>query len=135
MKFQLSAFIALSSCLLSDAIYWKDTGIKLPTGVSDMTANEVAGKIIIAGGCISGNNFLDENVTEYPGYYCTDVTSDVYEFDPDPNVRAFTRLTSLSSPRYRHASVVWDEKLYVIGGKDVEDNYVTSVEVRSHFAL
>jgi hypothetical protein len=129
MKFQLSAFLTLSSCLLSDAIVWKDTGIKLPSAVSDMTVSEVAGRIIIAGGCVSGNNFLDENVTEYPGYYCTDVTSDVYEFDPDPNVKAFTKMASLSSPRYRHAAAVWEDKLYLIGGKDVEENYVTSVEV------
>lgn len=133
MKFQLSSFLALSSCLLSDAILWKDTGIKLPSGVSDMTVNEIAGKIIIAGGCISGNNYLGD--VEYPGYYCTDVTSDVYEFDPDPNVKAFTRMESLSSPRYRHASAVWEDKLYLIGGKDVDDAYVASVEVSLLFCL
>lgn len=131
MKFQLFNILALSSCLLSNAVLWKDTGIKLPKGVSDMTVSQVGDRIIIAGGCVSGNDWIEG---DYPGYYCTDITNETYEFDPDPNVKSFTKLGNLSSPRYRHSAAVWDDKLYLIGGNAFVDggleDYVSTIEVR-----
>lgn len=106
------------------AMEWKETGIQLPESVSDMTATTVNDAIVIAGGCVSGNQFFDG---DYPGYYCTEVTADTFLFDPEKKV--FSSSGSLSGPRYRHAAVELDGKVYLVGGKDVNEIYVPSVEV------
>lgn len=131
MNFQLFNFLVLSSSFLfSHAVVWKDTGIKLPKGISDMTVSQVVDRIVIAGGCVSGNVWVEG---EYPGYYCTEISDETYEFDPDPNVKSFTKLSNLSSPRYRHSAAVWEDKLYLIGGNQFvnegAEDYVRTVEV------
>jgi hypothetical protein len=103
------------------AIEWKETGIQLEEPVSDMTATTVGDSIIIAGGCVSGNQFLDG------GYYCAEVTADTFVFNPVNKV--FSSAGSLIGPRYRHAAVELDGKVYLVGGKDVLENYVPQVEV------
>lgn len=105
-------------------IEWKDTGIRLLKAVSDTTATAIGDSIIIAGGCISSNQFIDG---EYPGYYCTEVTEDTSLFDPVKKV--FSSSGQLSGPRYRHAAVELDGKVYVVGGKDANEAYVGTVEV------
>jgi hypothetical protein len=120
--------ISLTNNINVGAVEWKETGIQLPESVSDMTATNVGDAIVIAGGCVSGNGFIDG---DYPGYYCTEVTTDTFLFDPVK--KTFSSSGSLSGPRYRHAAVELDGKVYLVGGKDVNENYVTSVEVSQWF--
>ena len=104
-----------------------ELGAKLPKPLSDHTA--VLGSdnmIYIAGGCDSSDgNIFDAN---YSFFYCPSVSSSFYAFDPATNT--FMDLPDLLRPRYRHASVTIDNHIFLVGGRDVDDNLIQEVDVR-----
>jgi len=94
----------------------------MPTKRSDMTAVVAGDKIIVAGGC---DRNQDCSGADY--CVCTSVTSKVEAFFPETN--SWETLTSMPVPRYRHAAVNVDQKMFVFGGRDVSDNIITQVDV------
>ena len=93
----------------------------LPKSLSDMTANTVGDKIYIFGGC-DGDQI---------GYICTSINSKVIIYDPISNHFADSSAIVLNSPheRYRHAAAVVGVKVYLIGGRDLQDGLVEVVDV------
>lgn len=114
----------------TNTIEWNTLEQTLPYPVSDMTATLIPGRkktdddiVLIAGGCSSekGNQKVKDN------YYCTQVTNEMYAF----NVRTkkFTKKKNMPQERYRHAAVAIYGKLYIAGGRDVEDKLIGEVIV------
>jgi len=125
----ISIFLSSSIINLSYAtgtgIQWVQLSTKMPINVSDMVATPIGNQIIITGGCSTGNYRLN------PGdinFYCTEITNAAFAFTPA--AQTFKTLPSMPRERYRHAAAVVNNKLYVIGGRDIHDNFVSPVDVR-----
>jgi hypothetical protein len=105
----------------------------LPKPLSDLTATRVDDVVYIVGGCDAedGNRFE----AEIGEFLCGSVSNKLYRFDPA--TEQFTELSSMPTPRYRHASVavksVADSTdsavIVVLGGRDVKDDIITTVDV------
>ena len=95
----------------------------MPVAVSDMVATPLGNKIIITGGCSSENerSALDGN------FYCTQITNAVSAFIPTS--ATFSSLPPMPRERYRHSAAVVNNKLYVIGGRDLTDTFIADVDV------
>jgi len=87
-----------------------------------MTAVVAGDKIIVAGGCDR-----DQDCSGPDYCICTSVTDKVEAFYPEMNT--WETLARMPVPRYRHAAVNVDQKMFVFGGRDVTDNIVTQVDV------
>jgi len=103
---------------------------RLPFSVSDnsVATNSDGSLIYLSGGCdaVNGNEYVDAG--DYPGYYCSSVTSALVQFDPMKE--KFTQLMSAPRARYRHASVMYNDRyLILIGGRTLEDSLITEVDV------
>mmetsp|Transcript_12681 Transcript_12681/g.19086 ORF Transcript_12681/g.19086 Transcript_12681/m.19086 type:complete len:398 (+) Transcript_12681:296-1489(+) len=91
---------------------------------SDMTATTVSSThIIIVGGCDNEEG----NVKGDGYYYCPSITNTVEKYIIATGT--VTKLTSAPRARYRHAAVLIDDYIWLIGGRDVEDNIITAVDV------
>lgn len=122
-------------------ITWKELDTKLHLPLSDMSATlypknilndenyDLSGSIIIAGGCshIHGNKQIIDSTTGEVNYYCNEISSQVYVFNP--YTYDITTLPDMLVPRYRHSAAVINKKLYVIGGRTLEDNIINHVDV------
>jgi Kelch motif len=102
--------------------------VKLPKAISDHTAVLGSDNLIyIAGGCDSPDgNIFDAN---YSFFYCPSVSKSFYSFDPA--TQEFQVLPDLPRTRYRHASVAVQNHVFLVGGRDVEDNLIAEVDVSS----
>jgi len=116
---------------LVETLTWSWNDVKMPYPVSDAISTYVKGPngdedgfIIITGGC----DHKDGNKRGDGGnFYCLSVTTRTLKFDPFGN--KFTELPGAPRPRYRHAAVLVGKKVYVIGGRDVDDNIVEHIDV------
>jgi len=116
-------------------IEWLTLDEKIPIPISDMTATYVpnfAGStlgdsIVIAGGCSDeyGNSLSTENGET--GFYCGRITDKSFAFDPYSG--KFSPLLDMPVQRYRHAAAYVDAKLYLVGGRSLEDNLIPQIDV------
>jgi len=107
---------------------WKFLETKLPKPLSDMTATyaEFTSKIYIFGGCDSLNG--NERASFDPTLFiCGKVTDSAYAFDPMEE--SFVGLTSMPRERYRHSASLVNGKIWVVGGRNLEDEIVLEVDV------
>jgi hypothetical protein len=104
----------------------------LPKPLSDLTATRVDDVVYIVGGCDAedGNRFE----AEIGEFLCGSISDSLYRFDPA--TEQFTELSSMPTPRYRHASVAVrmadstsSAVIVVLGGRDVKDDIITTVDV------
>jgi hypothetical protein len=105
----------------------------MPKALSDHTATEYNGLIYIAGGCDSPNGY---QLNAASGVYaCTSLSNSFYSFDPfkQYGMGVYTTLPNLPRPRYRHSSVALNDEVWLIGGRDVDDNLLSSVDVSFSF--
>jgi len=139
-KLTLVTLTALSSTVAvrardnpKNTIVWNTLTETLPRPVSDMTATLIPGHksgdddvVLIAGGCSSekGNEKFDED------FFCTEVTKEMYSFNVKK--KTFTKMADMPEARYRHAAVAIYGKLYIVGGRDVDDNFVTPINFMIH---
>lgn len=144
MKFLLSHSVVLSlfgllSCRVVQADHGSSSGpvvgfdyeelsTKLPTALSDFTAvldNEEA-MVYLAGGCDSpdGNRF----VKAFGEFACESISSSLFLFDLE-SLSFEETAPSLPVARYRHASVLVNKQIWLVGGRDVEDNLISTVDV------
>lgn len=111
--------------------------VKLPYPVSDIMATYVGGGatgsdddsgfIIITGGCdsVKGNerSSWDENL-----FVCMSTSNRTLRFDPFSD--KVTEVAPAPHARQRHAAVVVDGiEVWVVGGRDTDDNLVTAIDV------
>ena len=104
----------------------------LPKPLSDHTASKWGGIIYIAGGCDSPNG--NEYNAEGGFFACNSISDSFYSFDPSKFIDQFIILPSLPSPRYRHSSVAVNNEIWIVGGRDVNDNLLTTVDVSISFS-
>lgn len=112
-------FILLSAwaCVALTASTWE----KMPSMAykrSDYGITQMASDVYISGGCIS-----DQATTGY----CTALTNHFTVFNFA--TQAWATLPDMPQSRFRHCTVIANNKLYVIGGRDVSDAFVASVIV------
>lgn len=114
---------------------WEVLDVNLPTPLSDNTATYIKSTdmIYIAGGCNSpkGNTYVDIDGLELDFFLCESDSQRFYSFDGT----TFTTLADMPQPRYRHAAVVAQNKLWLIGGRTIpEDSIIAEVDVRYLFS-
>ena len=74
----------------------------------------------------NGNSYV--NVEDGDSFFaCGSISSSFFEFDPEKE--AFSELASLPKPRYRHSSAIANDKVWIVGGRDLEDNLISDVDV------
>ncbi|CAB9523638.1 kelch-like [Seminavis robusta] len=103
-----------------------NTEIKLPKPLSDVSATVGPDDLIyIAGGCDSpfGNQYDEDR----QAFRCESVSDAFYAFDPE--TKEFEVLPPMPGPRYRHAAVAINNQLWLVGGRDANDQVVGSVVV------
>mmetsp|Transcript_64175 Transcript_64175/g.144753 ORF Transcript_64175/g.144753 Transcript_64175/m.144753 type:complete len:416 (-) Transcript_64175:201-1448(-) len=91
----------------------------LPYSVSDQSANTIGDKIYLVGGC-TGHQV---------GYTCPSISNKVAIYDPKTDTYDITTAPPTPTPRYRHSAAVLHGKLYIMGGRDLNDAVVSSTEV------
>ena len=126
------AFAQVSSAV-SDATFnssgnvftWTLSKTALPTNISDHTATLINNQVYIAGGC----NDTEGNVynATVGSFSCLSVGQNFWLFDVE--TQAITILPDLPSPRYRHAAAAMNGQIWIMGGRDVVDNIITTVDV------
>jgi hypothetical protein len=115
--------------------------VKMPFPVSDIMANYMQGEngdedgfIIITGGCNSPNGNERVSIDGVNDLFaCWSTSNKTLQFDPFSNV--FEELAEAPHERQRHAAVVQNtnngKELFVLGGRDSNDNLVTAIDVSS----
>jgi hypothetical protein len=97
----------------------------LPKPLSDHTASEWKGLVYIAGGCDSPYVF-DIHTANFA---CGSISDSFFSFDPSQSTDHFASLPNLPRPRYRHSSVILNDQIWLVGGRDVHGNLIDSVDV------
>ena len=103
------------------------TNAKLPIAKSDMTAViDSDGYVYLTGGCDH-----PEGNTNLGGFYgCTSITNEHIVFDTSSEeIVTDKRLPNAPTPRYRHAAVLLQDLIFLIGGRDVEDGFISDMDV------
>ena len=118
--------IMQASTALPDDGWWQILPTVLPQPLSDHTAVLVGHQVYIAGGCDSprGNQYQ----ANLGVFVCDSISQSFFKWDlKDRNMEM---LPDLPTPRYRHAAVaVSNSTLWVLGGRNVQDEIVASVDV------
>lgn len=98
-----------------------------PKAISDFTAvvNASTGKVYLAGGCDSTNG--NQYNTVYGKFVCGSISNKSYIFDL--NALAFTTTADMPVARYRHAAVLVNNQVWLVGGRDINDNVIATVDV------
>ena len=101
---------------------------RLPKPLSDITAvsDANAGKVYVHGGCdsVNGNKYN----AEYGEFTCTSVSLTSYVFDL--KTKEFSETAPMPVERYRHAAVLVNNQVWLLGGRDVNDTVIPTVDVR-----
>ena len=88
---------------------------------SDMTVNTVGDFIYLVGGCNGKQEWAG-------GYYgCKALTKKTMKYSVKSNT--FTYIADSPRERYRHASATVGKKIYIFGGRAVDDSLVEEVDV------
>jgi len=90
---------------------------------SDLGSSTLGDQIILTGGCLGPQARVGPACDAFA---CQEITDLVEAFDPAS--KNFVRLPDMPRKRYRHSSEVIDNILYVIGGRDLNDNIITQVD-------
>jgi hypothetical protein len=110
-----------------EVIEWSSYGVNLPDKLSNFAVarNPDNGLIYFAGGCNSANGAKYDS--KKGAYQCSSVTSMLREFNPNTN--SFRFIANMPRARYRHGMAFASNKLWVIGGRDLDDKVIRAVDV------
>lgn len=99
---------------------------KLPMPMSDMSAtyDESTDRIYLVGGCDDpqGNSQLQPDL-----FVCFSITDKAFSFDPA--TATFEELPAAPRARYRHTASNVDGKIWLVGGRTIEDFVIPEVDV------
>jgi hypothetical protein len=106
---------------------WSSLDVSLPEKLSDfaVASNPDNGLIYFAGGCSSTHGAKYDSKKGV--YQCAFITDMLREFNP--STKSFRKIGNMPRPRYRHGMAFADNKLWVIGGRDVNDRAISEVDV------
>mmetsp|Transcript_20466 Transcript_20466/g.38288 ORF Transcript_20466/g.38288 Transcript_20466/m.38288 type:complete len:419 (+) Transcript_20466:171-1427(+) len=125
LTFLLLPTLAFSHLIEDLQFSWHDS--KLPFPISDVTANTFDGDkavIILTGGCDSANGNERVNFGGDDLFACLSTSNRTLQFDGN----SFTELAPMPHARQRHAAAVVNGELYLIGGRDSNDELVTAID-------
>lgn len=121
-----------SSSAVSDSIFksgnvftWTPSKTVLPTPISDQSANLVGNQVYIAGGCNDTHGNVYNVSTGI--FTARSIGNNFWMFDVE--TQNITILPDLPTPRYRHAATAVNGQIWIMGGRDVVDNIITTVDV------
>lgn len=95
---------------------------------SDFTASVLSGFagsrtfIVLTGGCVSVGGCVADGSCP-----CVGITNATTAYNPDTD--SWTELAEAPVARFRHSAAVVNSKLYVFGGRTVDDQLITQVDV------
>lgn len=99
---------------------------KLPMPMSDMstTYDEATDRIYVVGGCDDpqGNSQLQPDL-----FVCFSITDKAFSFDP--TTATFEELPPAPRERYRHTAASVNGKIWLVGGRTVDDFVIPEVDV------
>lgn len=133
----LQQLLSVAEANLVDMITWVESSTSLPKPLSDMTATYMMGKggtnangfIVLFGGCDSPSGNQRNKSISLTQFYCLSVTNSTFLYDPYQNT--VTKMKDAPHPRYRHVAVSFNDEIYMLGGRDLDDNIVTAIDVSS----
>lgn len=98
----------------------------LPMPLSDMSAtyDAATNRIYIVGGCDDPQGNAKQ---DWGGYACTSLTSKTYAYDPDEGT--FATMEDAPRDRYRHTAANVNGKIWLVGGRTVEDHLIKEIDV------
>lgn len=124
----------------ASVVEWDVSNIQLPMALSDMSATFLpyvtnskildGNSIVIAGGCNAekGNEFFDGPGDNDDFFFCSSISAKAYGFEPQRE--RFMILADMPRPRYRHAAVEINGKIWLVGGRTVpEDEIIAEIDV------
>jgi len=95
--------------------------LSLKTARSDLSAQTIKSLIYLTGGCISDQSIAKDS-------NCPNITNSMEIYNPQTD--SITIGTPMPRPRYRHSTVVVAQRyLFVIGGRDLQDNIVQPIDI------
>ena len=126
------SLLVVTPTVLSANVGWDVLdNVHIPTALSDNTATYLPSTdtILLAGGCNAenGNTFIDAEGEELDFFYCGSISDKLYGFRPEDG--SFVTLADLPRQRYRHAAVLAGGKLWLLGGRNVQDEVVAEIDV------
>jgi hypothetical protein len=74
---------------------------------------------------VLGNEFVAND--DGGSFVCFSISKSLYTFDPEDE--EFEQLVDLPRPRYRHSSAIVKNKVWLVGGRDINDNLIPEVDV------
>jgi len=95
----------------------------MPTKRSDLTAVTIGQQIIVSGGC----NEDQICPIDSSSCFCISITSITEAYQPLNDT--WITLPNMPTPRYRHAAAVIGNSMYLIGGRDINDTIIQTVDV------
>ena len=107
---------------------WKELSAKLPKGLSDQTATRSGDIVYLAGGCDAEEGNKWDEAAKF--FLCFSISQAFFGFNlvTDTIIDDFP---DMPIPRYRHAAVAANDKIWVVGGRDIDDNLIDQVDVRT----
>jgi hypothetical protein len=104
---------------------------KLPKPLSDFTATLIPGTptVLLAGGCDAelGNVFIPD----FQGFSCSSLSNKLYSYNVKTDT--YNELADMPSARARHAAVIVNNQLWIIGGRNAGDGLVGALDVSPSF--
>lgn len=105
---------------------WEQLEVNLPMPVSDISAtyDEATDRIYIIGGCDDpqGNSQLTPTL-----FICSSITAKGFAFNP--NDLTFESLPDAPRDRYRHSASNVNGKIWLVGGRTVDDIVIPEIDV------
>ena len=127
-SFSLLAVLLLRTASGETAFGWKELDTKLPKGVSDHTATRSGDIVYLAGGCDAElGNLWDE---EAKLFLCLSLSQSLFGYNIITDT-VIDDLPDMPIPRYRHAAVAANNKIWLVGGRDANDTLIEQVDVRT----
>jgi len=131
----LSLYSSLLSLLLlvvavsgETSFGWKELSIKLPKGLSDHTATRSGDIVYLAGGCDAESGNVWDDGAKF--FICSSISKSLIGFNIITNT-VIDDLPDMPIARYRHAAAAANNKIWIVGGRDIEDNLIEQVDVRT----
>lgn len=118
MRFTLLSLLVLSTLFSSTVAQSWQTLSPMPVNRSDFAVLPVANTLYVFGGCI-GNQRITGG--------CPAITNRMESFDTTTNV--WTERTPATTNRTQYIGCAYQSTLYYVGGRDIDGNLITSVDV------
>jgi len=129
MKFEFFAFMCsvLPAATALESWTFAEVDAKLPKAISDHSGvrSPDNGLIYLAGGCDDANGNAWN--ADWKTFVCGSVADAFFVFDSVS--KTFETLTNLPRPRYRHSTAIVDNKVWLLGGRTLEDGLIPEIDM------